>query len=215
MPLAPQSHAFSRNSPVIADLQARWEATSIIERAESVRRLLQETPLSRRALARQLNIDEGSVRRCLAIAALTESEKQEIVAGTSANAVLRRAKELRGRAERQRREIEESDTATHSRRLAADIAAWIAELPLWPDDKDRILSAARQHLWHLRSKLARMQRSGLPLAQIIAQSEPAERADVFWVERYIEWLVSWLLRRCPEYAILEHALEIAAKSYAS
>ncbi len=202
--------SIGNSAAALAELQARWETAGIIERAESVRRLLEETPLSRRALARQLHIDEGSVRRCLAIAALSHSEKQEIGAGRSVNTVLRRAKESRDRAERQRREVKESDTGVHSRRLATEIAAWLAVLPLCPADVERIFSAARQHLWHLRSKLAGRQRSGLPLGQIIAQSEPAERTDVLWVERYIEWLVAWLIHRCPEYAILDRALEIAA-----
>jgi hypothetical protein len=68
---------------------------------------------------------------------------------------------------------------------------------------------------NLRSKLAGMQRSGLPLGQIIAHSKPVKPADVLWLERYIEWLVRWLVRRCPEYAILDRALEIAAEDRSS
>lgn len=215
MPSTSQNQHCTPLAVVIADLQARWEVTTAVERAESVRQALAQTQLSRRALARQLNIDEGSVRRCLEVAALSDSEKQQIAAGESVNSVLSRAKELRDRAERQRREAEESDTGVHSGRLATEIAAWLAELSLWPEDRERILNATRQHLWQLRSKLAGMQRSGLPLGQIIAHSKPVKPADVLWLERYIEWLVRWLVRRCPEYAILDRALEIAAEDRSS
>lgn len=200
---------------MIADLQARWELTTYVERAESVRQVLAQTQLSRRALARQLHINEGSVRRYLAIAALSGSEKQHIAAGKSVTSVLSRAEELHQQAERQRWQVEESHSGIHSRELAAEITAWVAELPLWPQDTERILNTVRQRLWQLRSKVAGVQPSGLPLAQLIADCKPAEDPSVLWLEHYIEWLVRWPVRRCPDYAILDRALEIAAKDQTS
>lgn len=212
----PSTSKNQHSTPVattIADLQARWELTTTVERAESVRQVLAQAQLSRRALARQLNIDEGTVRRYLDIAALSDCEKQQIAAGKSANSVLSRAKELRQQAERHRWQVEESHSGIHSLELAAEITAWLAELPLWPQDTERILNIVRQRLWQLRSKLAGVRPSGLPLAQLIAESKPAERPAVLWLEQYIEWLVRWLIRRCPDCAILDRALEIAANGH--
>lgn len=205
------------NSPQasVDELQAGWQTMATFDRAAAIRRVLDEARISRRELARRLKVDEGTVRRYLGVAELPEGNKQEIKSGASVAAVLRSAKESRELNERRQLQDEERETHGHSRRLAAEIVAWLASLSLCPADMERVVENCRYRLWHchIRGELVRVQRSRLPLARINAACEPPKNDALLEIEHDIQWLLIWLVRSLPDYQIIDHALDMACQSY--
>lgn len=188
----------------IAQLKATWFFLSEMERAYAVREIV-KAGLSRRFLAKALNISEGTIRNLLLILEarledqealrrreITQAELIRRVRGLSPRDYVRRSEPTRIASEPEYPQEREPFDLTET------ILAWLAASPprafsarLILEESLRILNRAdkRGNLPVARPP------AGMSVAEVIRRCKPGPRRyDFFHVAFYADWACNWVVR---------------------
>ena len=188
----------------IAQLKATWFFLPEMERAQAVRQIV-NAGLSRRFLAKALNISEGTIRNLLLILEARPEDQEALRRREITQAeLIRRVRGLPPRnpvCQPEPTRIATEPEYPQEREpfdLTETILAWLAASPprafsarLILEESLRILNRAdkRGNLPVARPP------AGMPVAEVIRRCQPGPRRyDFFYVGFYVAWLCNWVVR---------------------
>ena len=174
------------------------------ERLKLVREGLQQGK-SRRAIARELGCDEGTIRRDIAKLQLPEESIEAIEQGAPAEQFLRMSRLASAMLERDHRLEEELATGVHSDAVAEDVLTYLLEKELVRADEMMILDMVDRRIWKLRDVAVVARRNP---AQALAYCE-GDNVPTYMpaaIEHYVDTLSRALPLIAPEKLIRDRAI---------
>jgi hypothetical protein len=188
----------------IAQLKSTWFFLPEMERAQAVRQIV-NAGLSRRYLAKALNISEGTVRNLLLILeARPEDQEAFRQREISQSELIRRARGLPPR--EPVRQPEPTRIASEPEYpqerdpfdLTETILDWLAARSLRSFSARSILEECLRIL-NRSEKMGNLPvdrpPAGMPVAEVIRRCQPGPRRyDFFYITFYVDWLCNWVVR---------------------
>ena len=163
---------------------------------------------SNREIARQLRVDEGTVRRDRRTLLLSQQEIQAVKAGAAVEPLLRHQERRKAATAREKQEAAERESRFLTNRLSKLITVWLNGFPLIAADKVHVVREVDPRSWYHQNPLA----PPVPESKIKATIESAKPSSVQPKEVYSlinyakAWLFSWIISIEPDREVRDRAL---------
>lgn len=163
---------------------------------------------SNRQIAKQLSVDEGTIRRDRLTLALSKEDLQAVRSGAAVEPLLRKQERRKAATAREKHEAAERESQFLTNRLAKLITNWVNEFNLIPPNKLHVIMGVDRWSWQHGTRPT----SYIPESKIKATIEAAKpKADshleVFALIEFLkEWLFRWMVLIEPDRDIRDRAL---------
>lgn len=163
---------------------------------------------SNRQIAKQLCVDEGTVRRDKLTLQLSREEIQAVVSGAPVEPLLRKKERRKTATAREKHEAAERESRFLSNRLARRIDHWLAQFTLAPVDKLHVVRDVAPLSWEFQTPKGIC----IPDSKIEATIERVKPKADYLSEVYavIEfskvWLFRWIVLVEPDRDVRDRAL---------
>jgi hypothetical protein len=163
---------------------------------------------SNRQIAKQLGVDEGTVRRDRLTLLLSKEEVQAVKSGAPVQPLLRNQKRRKVATARAKQEAAEGDSQFLTNRLAKLISDWLSQFSMIDADKLQVIRGVDRWSWEFRTS----SHECIPDSKIKASIERVKpKADnlieLFALIEYAkEWLFLWIILVEPNRDIRDRAL---------
>ena len=204
-----------KNTLSIAQLQEDWHRLSDLARARAVQAIINQSGISIRKIAAQLQLSESLLRHLLQALQAPASDQDLARQGKiSSNELARRTKAGL-------RSTQHHETLTIDRdreiRVAADlICDWLLQTQLYGPAREAIVKEVRHKF--ITMKEAGLHQTavappGMPVFQIIRRTKPPALTDgsVDIVAWFAQWLCRWSFFAFPDEDIRDNGLSLALK----
>jgi len=166
------------------------------------------TGKSNRQIAKELRVDEGTVRRDRLTLRLSKEDLQAVRAGAAVEPLLRKHERRKAAAARGKHEAAERECQFLTNRLAKLITSWLSQFSLIAPDKLHIIMGVDRWSWEHGTKMT----AYIPDSKIRATIEAVkpkadDHLELFaLIELLKEWLFRWIVMIEPDRDIRNRAL---------
>ncbi|MGC2742284.1 MAG: hypothetical protein WA672_03795 [Candidatus Angelobacter sp.] len=165
---------------------------------------------SNRQIAKQLGVDEGTVRRDRLTLLLSKEEVQAVKSGAPVQPLLRNQKRRKAATARAKQEAAERESRFLTKRLAKLIDRWLGKFSMIEVDKLHVVRGVDRWSWEFQAP----RRICIPNSKIDATIESAKPTadhltELFALIEYAkEWLFRWIVIVEPDKDVRDRALAI-------
>ena len=163
---------------------------------------------SNRRLAKELGVDEGTIRRDRLTLLLSKEEVQAVRAGAAVEPLLRKQERRKAATAREKHEAAERDSQFLTNRLIKLIVNWLNEFSLILPDMLHIIMGVDRWSWEHGTRMT----AYIPDAKIRATIEATkpkadDHLEVFALIEFLkEWLFRWMVIVEPDRDVRDRAL---------
>lgn len=163
---------------------------------------------SNRQIAKQLCVDEGTVRRDKLTLQLSREEIQAVVSGAPVEPLLRKKERRKAATAREKHEAAERESQFLTNRLAKLITNWLNEFDLIPPNKLHIFMGVERWSWvHVTSMTDHIPESRIKATIEAAKPKADNLEETFALIEYLkEWLFRWIVLIEPDRHVRDRAL---------
>ncbi|HKV90936.1 MAG TPA: hypothetical protein VJW20_00160 [Candidatus Angelobacter sp.] len=163
---------------------------------------------SNRQIAKQLGVDEGTVRRDRLTLRLSKEDIRRVKSGAAVEPLLRKHERQQAATARERHEAAERESQFLSNRLAKRIDHWLNQFNMLPVDKIHVVGGIDRWSWEFQTP----KRISVPDSQIESTIECVKPKADYLKEAFAviefakEWLFRWIVLVEPDRDIRDRAL---------
>lgn len=163
---------------------------------------------SNRQIAKQLSVDEGTIRRDRLTLALSKEDLQAVRSGAAVEPLLRKQERRKAATAREKHEAAERESQFLTNRLAKLITNWLNEFNLIPPNKLHIFMGVERWSWvHVTSMPDHIPESRIKATIEAAKPTADNLEETFALIEYLkEWLFRWIVLIEPDRHVRDRAL---------
>lgn len=163
---------------------------------------------SNRQIAKQLSVDEGTIRRDRLTLALSKEDLQAVRSGAAVEPLLRKQERRKAATAREKHQAAERESQFLTKRLVKLITNWLNEFNLIPPNKLHIFMGVERWSWvHVTSMTDHIPESRIKATIEAAKPKADSLEETFALIEYLkEWLFRWIVLIEPDRHVRDRAL---------